>query len=85
MDLNFVYVFTGVDGRIPSGIFSSFDKALSWIESNSLTGELTCLPIDVSLYDWAIQKEFFKPTKDYQQTPRFIQRFSSASLEHWHF
>ncbi|MCA9101054.1 MAG: hypothetical protein R3C10_05570 [Pirellulales bacterium] len=46
---------------------------------------LTGYPIDVSVYDWAIKQGHFSPKESYQQTPRFISRFSSAYLEHYHY
>jgi len=41
--------------------------------------------MNVSLYDWVIAKGYSTPKKEYQKQPRFIEKFSSAYVEHWHF
>ena len=38
-------------------------------------------PIDISIYDWTIMKGFFKPKRDDQKTPDFIQSFSTVYIE----
>ncbi|AWV97867.1 DUF7710 domain-containing protein [Arcticibacterium luteifluviistationis] len=83
--LEYVFVFIGEGSSIPSGIFSEFGKSKDWIRKNSLSGSLNKLPVDISLYDWAISKNYFEPKRDNQKGSLFIQRFSSASIEHWHF
>ena len=63
------------------------DKALAeeWIRSQSVSGVLTRMPLNLSAYDWATGAGHFVPRWDEQKTPRFIQRFSCASLEHGHY
>lgn len=46
---------------------------------------LSSYPLDVGLYDWAIDKNYFEPKKEYQKESKFIEKFTSASLEHIHF
>jgi hypothetical protein len=59
--------------------------AEAWIKRNALTGTLTPYPVDVGTYDWAIGNGTFSPSRDDQKTPDFISRFSSASMEHYHY
>ena len=79
-----IWVFNG-DGQFPSAVFSSREKAEAWIGRHRLAGTLTKYPIDVSVYDWVIEKGYWKPTRPHQQTPKFIQQFSSAYMEHYHY
>jgi len=60
-------------------------KAENWILGNRLSGVLTSYPIDKSVYDWAIDNELFVPTNDTQKSADFIQKFTSASQEHFHY
>ena len=80
-----VWVFNGFNSRFPSGIFSDREKAEVWIKSHNLTGVLTLYPLDQGLYEWAIKKEFFIVSKEVEKTPEFVQKFTSASQEHYHY
>lgn len=84
-ETNFIYIFSGEGSHFPSGVFTSFKEANNWIMSKKLTGCLNELPINIPLYDWAIQEDFFKPSKEYQKESKFIQNFTCASIDHWHF
>jgi hypothetical protein len=81
----FVWIFNGIGSKFPSGVFSEKDKAFSWISKHRLTGVLTSYPIDVGVYDFSIHARSFMPERDDQKSPEFIGKFSSASLEHYHF
>lgn len=81
----YVYVFVGENSSFPAGIFTTLDKAIEWIEKYSLSGVLNKYPVDIGLYDWAIQKDFFTVKNEHQKGPEFIQRFTCASMEHLHF
>jgi len=83
--LNTVWVFHGANGRFSSGVFSSVVKAEEWIRKNKLTGVLTEYPIDEGAYDWAVKNEFFEVKKIAQSEPQFIQNFTCASQDHYHF
>jgi hypothetical protein len=85
LDVKTIWVFTGPKANFPSGVFSSRDSAEEWIKKRSLSGPLTRYPVDVSAYDWAISKSYFKPSKEEHSTSDFIARFSSASQEHFHY
>jgi hypothetical protein len=79
-----VWVFNG-GGDVPAGVFTTRELAEAWIASHKLTGVLTKYPLDVGLYEWAIGCGAFKPKRPDQSAPQFIGRFSSASLEHYHY
>ena len=83
--MDYVYIFTGANATFPAATFSSFSAAHQWIQQNQLTGVLNKMPLDISVYDWAIERDFFEPKNDHQKTPRFIQSFSCAAIEHWHY
>ena len=85
MGIQLAWIFMGDGAHQPSALFSSRADAESWISVAGVSGMLTGYPIDVSVYDWAIKQGHFSPKESYQQTPRFISRFSSAYLEHYHY
>jgi len=80
-----VWVFHGAGGRFTSGVFTSQTQAEEFIHQYRLTGVLTKYPAGISVYDWAIQKKLFEPRKPEQFQPDFIQRFTTASQEHYHY
>jgi hypothetical protein len=80
-----VWVFNGARSNFPSAVFSQRELGEQWIKKNLLTGTLTRYPVDVSAYDWAISKGLFTVSKDEQREATFIQKFSSASQEHYHY
>ncbi|WP_426670215.1 DUF7710 domain-containing protein [Mucilaginibacter sp. McL0603] len=82
---NTVWVFHGAQGRFASGVFTTLEKAGHWIKKHSLTGVLTEYPLDEGVYDWAIENELFDVKKDNQREPAFIQSFTTASQEHFHY
>lgn len=80
-----VWVFQGEGAVNPAAVFSSQFVAEVWIENHNLTGLLTGYPLDSSVYDWAVSNSFFRPDKSHQLSPKFISRFTSAHLPHFHF
>lgn len=80
-----MYVFIGEGASFPAGIFTTLEKAEEWIRTHSLSGILSKYPVDKGLYDWAIQEDLFKVKNDYQKDSKFIQRFTCASSDHFHF
>lgn len=80
-----VWIFNGSGGRFPGAVFDSKDKALVWIQGRKLSGVLTCYPVDIGVYDWAIANGLFKPSKPQHASPEFIGRFTTAGQEHYHF
>jgi hypothetical protein len=84
-DQNMIWLFHGANGRFSSGVFSSKQKAEEWINKWSLSGILTKYPIDIGVYEWAIELNLLKISKGEQTQPEFIQRFTTASQEHVHY
>jgi len=80
-----IWVFNGANSNFPGGVFSKKEVAEIWIANHKLSGVLTKYPIDEGVYDWALANGTFKIKKEEQTKPEFIQRFSSASLEHEHY
>lgn len=85
MEGNEIYVFIGEESSFPSGIFTTLENAEGWIKKHLLSGILNRYPLDIGLYDWAIKEDFFTVKNDYQKEPKFIQKFTCASMEHFHF
>jgi hypothetical protein len=81
----FVWVFVGEHAAFPSGVFTTRERADSWIRNHRLSGVLTAYPVDQGAYDWAIDQGFFNPKNDDKRTPDFIGKFSSAMQEHFHY
>ena len=83
--MSIVWVFTGPKAHFPSGVFTQRETAEQWIRQHGLSGTLTAYPLDVGTFDWAVSAGHFTPKRDDQQRAEFIQRFSSASQEHYHY
>ena len=56
-----VWLFFGHDADIPSGVFSSLEKAGAWIADNGLSGTLVQFPFDEGTYDYAVRYGLFRP------------------------
>lgn len=84
-EITWLWVFNGANSTFPSAVFSSEQKAEAWIKEHKLSGTLTAYPLDLPVYDWAINKGYFKPKKAADKSARFIQTFSSAYQEHCHY
>lgn len=80
----FVWVFNGEGAKFPAGVFSTVDEARRFIDQYSLSGVLTRYPLDISAYDSAINEGVFSPSAE-KLTSRFIARFTSATMVHYHF
>lgn len=80
-----LYIFTSKSLGLPSGIFTSYKLASSWIQNNYLSGILTEYPVDTSCYDWAIEHGYFKEKTPIDRAPTFIEKFVSAYQQNWHF
>lgn len=84
-EIRSVWVFNGANASFPSGVFIDREGAETWIEAKGLNGTLTKYPLDVGVYDWAIETGLFKPRKPHETTTEFIQCFTTASQEHYHY
>jgi len=85
MRIERIWVFNGVGGRFPGGVFTDVGRAEAWIAEHGLTGTLTAYPVDVGVYDWAVAEGLFRSRKPHQASPEFIGRFTTASMEHRHY
>jgi hypothetical protein len=79
-----VWVFNG-SADLPAAVFTTRELVEAWIAKHGLSGVLTKYPLDVGVYEWAIGCGAFKPKRPDQSGAQFIGRFSSASLEHYHY
>jgi len=80
-----VWIFHGTGSHFSSGVFESVEKAEFWIRKHKFTGVLTEYPLNITVYDWAIEQNLFTPKTEKQSTATFIQSFSSASQNHFHY
>lgn len=80
-----IYVFNGNNNRFPSAVFDNLEKIEEWISLNRLDGILTFYPINLGIYDWAIQKDYFSLKKEEHKSADFIANFSSSSQNHFHY
>lgn len=80
-----VWIFHGANGRFASGAFTEPARAEEWIRKNQLTGVLTFYPLNMGVYEWAVENRLFSPKKEEHYTPEFIGKFSAASQDHFHY
>lgn len=80
-----VWVFNGEGARFPGAIFLERELAEKWIKLHKLTGILTLYPLNEGVYDWSVSNGQFAPKNEEQKASAFIQRFTSASQEHYHY
>jgi hypothetical protein len=80
-----VWIFHGEGGRFASGVFSSKAKAENWINQRQLSGMLTLYPLDMGVYDWSLEKNYFERKKEEHNKATFIQQFTTGCQEHYHY
>lgn len=78
----YIWIFVGDGSKIPTGVFSSREKAIEWIQQNELAGYLGEFPVDVGVYDWAMTLDYYKK-RPHLKFDR--QDFTTALLDHEHF
>jgi hypothetical protein len=79
------WIFQAANTSFPGAVFSSRERAEKWISEHQLSGILTCYPVDIPVYDWAVAKGYFRPKNELQESGKFIGNFTCASLEHYHY
>lgn len=83
-----VWIFSGSrtngTSTFPSGVFSTQARAEEWIQRHKLSGTLTLYRLDIGAYDWAVQNDFFQPSKPHHTTPEFIGQFTGGDV-HFHY
>ncbi len=80
-----IWIFVSEGASLPSAAFDEEGPAREWIGRHALSGVLTQYPVNVSVYDWAIENGFFEVKSPSHRDPKFVGRFTSASLKHFHF
>lgn len=80
-----IWLFHGAQGRFASGVFTTREKAEVWIAHHKLSGVLTLYPVNQGVYDWAISNDLFEVKKSEHSDAPFIQKFTTASQEHYHY
>ncbi len=81
----YIWVFHGAGASFASGVFDDLNLAKSWITDNKLEGVLTAYPLNQGVYHWALDNNLFTPTLPSHFRNTFIQKFTAASQEHYHF
>lgn len=81
----YVWVFNGNSSKFPSAVFATRERAEAWISQGKLAGTLTRYPVDLPVYDWAIESNFFLPKSEKHKSAEFIANFTTAGQEHYHF
>jgi len=80
-----IWVFAGDNSRLTAGVFATIEDAEAAIGKHSLSGMVTAYPLGLLVYDWAIEMGLFIASKPHHESVGFIQGFTSAYLEHYHF
>jgi len=62
--MTWIRLFNGANGAILSGIFIERALAEQWIVENPLTRLLNKYPLDIGLYDWAVENEIFTAKRE---------------------
>ena len=81
-----VWIFNGINGQFPAGVFTSRELAETWIRSRGLSGTLTAYPLDEGSFDWALRVGAVTGNaRGRGGDPEFVGSFSSAVQEHYHY
>lgn len=83
--MSFIWIFNGPRSPFPSGVFTERETAERWIRDHRLSGILTAYPVDCGTYEWAVSMGYFSPKREDKRSAEFIQQFSSAAQEHYHY
>ena len=78
-----IWVFEG--GHVASAAFTSKELADKWIAKHRLTGTLHAYPLNTGIYNWVVERGYFKLKGPHHLTPRVIQSWHSAYLPHFHY
>ena len=88
----FVWVFRG--DRAPSrgggpctrdgGVFRSVETATVWISRHRLTGRLTQYPLNIGVFDHAVENGWIVPSEDQRNSPEYVGTYCDH-LQHMRF
>lgn len=67
--IKYTWLFNGANSCFSSGVFEDIEEAEKWIDKYGLTGVLTRYPVNISVYDWALENRFFSPKKKNMKAP----------------
>ena len=76
-----LWVFLGIDSDFPAAVFSERDKAESWINRYKLNGNVILYPVDITLYDRAIQNNYISGDNPEVSTKEFISNYTPDRLK----
>ena len=77
-----VWVFNGIGGQFPAGVFSDLEKAEARIAKHRLNGTATLYHVDHGAYDWSIENGYFTPSKPHHNQPEFKGSFAGGQQHH---
>lgn len=83
--MDFIWIVQGTEKHNIIACFEQQERAEAFIHAQQFKCILMQFPINISVYDWMIEKQYFKPKTDLEKSKRFKERFSSAYLAHDHF
>ncbi|WP_293914732.1 hypothetical protein [Deinococcus sp.] len=75
----------GAQARQSAAVFTTLEAGEAWVRQHSLEGMLTWYPLDLSAYDWAVERGSFRPTTPHHRSAAFLASFSSALQPHHHY
>jgi hypothetical protein len=78
-----VWVFIGGEIGKTSGVFTSKAIAEEWIAKHLLSGTLRAYPLNMGVYDWAVNEGIFKPRGEFECSPLFIAGYVTASQHYY--
>ncbi|CEI53121.1 hypothetical protein [Acinetobacter bereziniae] len=85
MNDDYIWVIQSSENLNIIGCFIQKNEAEKYIFENKLKCILIKYPVNITVYDWVIQKEFWQPKNNLQKNSKFRARFSSAYLKHEHY
>ena len=83
--MQFIWLIQGTEKQNIIACFEEKEVAEAFIHQQQFKCILMQFPVNISVYDWMIEKQYFKPKTDLEQSKRFKERFRSSYLPHEHF
>lgn len=85
MKVDYIWVIQTSENLNLLGCYFDKKQAENYIFKNKIKCILTKYPVGESVYEWVISNDFWKPKNDLQKSPKFMMKFNSAYLEHYHY
>ena len=83
--MEIVWLFFGYNASMPSGVFSSLEKAGEWIAANRLSGTLIQFPFDEGTYDHAVRYGLFRPRQGNEISAAFKATFVPNLVQEYYY